>query len=75
MVKIRFKRIGCKHNPHFRIVAADARAPRDGRFIEDLGFYNPLSKVYEVNQEAFAKWVKNGAQITDSVAKLIGSGK
>lgn len=72
-VKIRLKRIGAKKNPFYRVVVADARYPRDGRFIEELGTYNPLTDPAEVkiDGEKAAKWLKDGAQPTDTVKALL----
>ena len=70
-VKIRFKRMGAKKNPFYRIVVADSRSPRDGRFIEELGYYNPISKELKVDNEKAADWVKKGAQPTDTVRALL----
>jgi small subunit ribosomal protein S16 len=72
-VKIRLKRIGAKKNPFYRVVVADSRYPRDGRFIEELGTYNPLVDPAEVNidSEKAVKWIKNGAQPTDTVKDLL----
>ncbi|MGF0039270.1 30S ribosomal protein S16 [Peptoniphilaceae bacterium SGI.131] len=72
-VKIRMKRLGAKKKPFYRIVVADARAPRDGRFIEEIGYYNPVSepKVFKVDEEKVQKWIKNGAKPTETVAKLL----
>ena len=71
-VKIRLKRMGKKKAPFYRIVVADARAPRDGRFIEEIGTYDPTKdpSVYNVNEEAAKKWLANGAQPTETVARL-----
>ena len=71
-VKIRLKRMGKKKAPQYRIIVADARAPRDGRFIEEIGFYDPNQEpsVVKVNEELAKKWIRNGAQPTDTVAKL-----
>lgn len=71
-VKIRLKRIGSKKNPFYRIVVADIRAPRDGKFIEEIGYYNPLTepKVVKVDAEKVNKWIKNGAKPTDTVHRL-----
>ena len=71
MVKIRLKRIGAKKAPHYRIVAVDSRCRRDGKPIEELGYYNPRSKDLQLNKEAVEKWMKNGAQPSDTVASLI----
>lgn len=72
-VKIRLKRMGQKKAPFYRIVVADARAPRDGRFIEEIGFFNPCSEPNElkVNKEAAEKWLATGAQPTDTVKTLL----
>ena len=71
-VKIRLRRMGSKKNPFYRIVVADSRAPRNGRFIEELGFYNPLTepKKVVVNLESVNKWIENGARPTDTVDRL-----
>ncbi len=71
MVKLRLKRIGKKHYPIYRIVAADARAPRDGRFIEELGTYNPHNKEVKINEEKVLKWLSDGAIATDTVKNLM----
>lgn len=72
-VKIRLKRIGMKKVPFYRIVVSDARSPRDGRFIEEIGYYNPLKDPAEikVDAERAQYWVKNGAQPTDTVRALL----
>lgn len=72
-VKIRLKRIGAKKAPHYRVVVADSRFPRDGRFIEEIGYYNPLVDPAEVRIDADAakKWIANGAQPTDTVRALL----
>ena len=71
-VKIRLRRMGAKKAPFYRIVVADSRSPRDGRFIEEIGYYNPIEQpaVIKVDEEKAAKWVKNGAQPSDIVKKL-----
>ncbi|NLK95636.1 MAG: 30S ribosomal protein S16 [Clostridiales bacterium] len=71
-VKIRLRRMGAKKAPFYRIVVADSRSPRDGRFIEEIGYYNPVVKPAEVKvDEAKAnEWLKNGAQPTDVVKRL-----
>ena len=71
-VKIRLRRMGAKETPFYRIVVADSRFPRDGRFIEELGYYNPLKDPIElkVNDEKVKNWIKNGAQPTDTVKSL-----
>ena len=71
MVKIRFKRMGSKKAPFYRIVVADSRCPRDGRFIEELGYYNPGSKETKIDNEKAAAWIAKGAQPTDTVKALI----
>ncbi|EMS71142.1 30S ribosomal protein S16 [Ruminiclostridium cellobioparum] len=72
-VKIRLKRIGAKKNPFYRVVVADSRYPRDGRFIEEIGTYNPVVEPVQVNidSEKAQKWIKNGAQPTDTVKSLL----
>ena len=72
-VKMRLKRMGQKKAPFYRIVVADSRAPRDGRFIEEIGTYAPNVEPSAVtfNEEAAKKWLSNGAQPTDVVAKLL----
>ena len=71
--KIRLKRMGAKKAPFYRIVVADVKAPRDGRFIEEVGYYNPLTEPVEikVDAEAVQKWIKTGAQPTDTVRALL----
>ena len=73
MVKIRLRRMGAKKAPYYRIVVADARSPRDGRCIEEIGTYNPLSEpaVITVDAEKAQTWIKNGAQPTDTVRGLL----
>jgi len=73
MVKIRLRRIGAKKSPFYRIVVADSRAPRDGRFIEEIGTYNPLTEPAEIriDSERAQYWVKSGAQPTDTVKSLL----
>ena len=73
MVKIRLRRMGAKKAPFYRIVVADARAPRDGRCIEEIGTYNPLleSENITVDVEKAQTWIKNGAQPTDTVRGLL----
>ena len=73
MVKIRLRRMGAKKNPFYRIVVADARSPRDGRCIEEIGTYNPLTNpaTITVNAEKAQTWIKNGAQPTDTVRTLL----
>lgn len=71
-VKIRLKRMGQKKAPFYRIVVADARAPRDGKFIEEIGTYDPNQNpsVFKVDEEAAKKWPNNGAQPTEVVGKI-----
>ena len=73
MVKIRLKRIGAHKNPFYRIVVADSRYPRNGRFIEEIGYYNPMTNPAElkIDDEKVQTWLKNGAQPTDTVKALI----
>ena len=72
-VKIRLKRMGKKKAPFYRIVVADSRSPRDGRFIEEIGTYDPNRDpiVFDFNEEAAKKWLSNGAQPTETVGKLL----
>jgi small subunit ribosomal protein S16 len=71
-VKIRLRRMGAKKSPFYRIIVADSRSARDGRFIEEIGFYNPNTEPSEVkvNEELAQKWLSNGAQPTDTVNRL-----
>ena len=73
MVKIRLRRMGAKKAPYYRIVVADARSPRDGRCIEEIGTYNPLTNpaTITVDAEKAQTWIKNGAQPTDTVRSLL----
>ena len=73
MVKIRLRRMGAKKAPFYRIVVADARSPRDGRCIEEIGTYNPLTEPATINVdvEKAQNWIKNGAQPTDTVRSLL----
>ena len=72
MVKIRLKRMGANKKPFYRVVVADSRAPRDGKFIEEIGYYNPLTDPVDIkiDEEKAKKWLGNGAQPTDTVKKL-----
>ena len=72
-VKIRLRRMGAKKAPFYRIVVADSRYPRDGRFIEELGYYDPTKEpsVVKIDMEKAQKWIANGAQSTDTVKKLL----
>ncbi|ERI92887.1 ribosomal protein S16 [Clostridiales bacterium oral taxon 876 str. F0540] len=71
-VKIRLRRMGAKKAPFYRVVVADSRSPRDGRFIEEIGYYNPTTEpaLIKIDEEKAVKWVKNGAQPSDIVKKL-----
>ena len=71
-VKLRLKRMGAKKRPFYRIVAADSRSPRDGRFIEEVGYYNPITSPADVkiDEEKALKWLKDGAIPTDTVRDL-----
>ena len=71
MVKIRLTRTGKTHSASYRIVVADQRSPRDGRFIEAIGHYNPNSKELAVNAESAKKWLANGAQPTPTIKALL----
>ena len=73
MVKIRLRRMGAKKNPFYRVVVADSRFPRDGRFIEEIGTYDPSKDPAEVkiDAEKAKKWIANGAQPTDTVRALL----
>ncbi len=72
-VKIRLRRMGAKKAPFYRIVVADSRYPRDGRFIEEIGYYDPMKEpsVVKVDEEKAKKWISNGAQPTDTVKVLL----
>lgn len=73
MVKIRLRRIGARHKPNYRVVIADSRAPRDGRFIEIIGHYNPLTdpETVVIDEEKAINWLKEGAQPTITVSRLL----
>lgn len=73
MVKIRVRRMGAKKAPFYRVVVADSRYPRDGRFIEEIGYYDPTKEpsVVSIDKEKADKWLANGAQPTDTVKKLL----
>ncbi len=75
MVKLRLKRMGAHKSPFYRIVAADSRAPRDGRFIEIIGYYNPTTNPADVkvDEEKALKWLANGAQPSDTVRSILSS--
>ena len=70
--KIRLRRMGAKKSPFYRIVVADSRSPRNGRFIDEIGYYNPLTepKTIKVDDEKAVKWLNNGAKPTDTVERL-----
>ena len=72
-VKIRLRRMGAKKAPFYRVVVADSRYPRDGRFIEEIGTYNPMTEPAQIkiDAELAKKWIANGAQPTDTVKSLI----
>ena len=71
-VKIRLRRMGQKKAPFYRIIVADSKSPRDGRFIDEIGTYDPMTTpaTYSVNEEAAKKWLANGAQPTETVARI-----
>ena len=73
MVKIRLKRMGMKKMPFYRVVVADERAPRDGRFIEEIGYYNPMTEpaTVKIDAEKAQQWLKNGAQPTETARTLL----
>jgi len=73
MVKIRLRRMGAKKNPYYRVIVADSKSPRDGRFIEEIGIYNPLMSPSEIkiDLQRADYWVKNGAQPTETVRALL----
>ena len=72
MVKIRLKRMGAHKKPFYRVVVADIRSPRDGRFIEEIGYYNPMTELADIkiDEEKAKKWLGNGAQPTNTVKTL-----
>ena len=72
MVKIRLRRMGSKKHAFYRVVVADSRSPRDGRFIEELGYYNPLTDpaTIKINEEQAKKWIADGAQPTETVRSI-----
>ena len=72
-VKIRLRRMGQKKAPFYRIIVADSRSPRDGKFIEEIGYYDPTKEpsVIKFDEEAAKTWLNNGAQPTETVAKLL----
>ena len=72
-VKIRLKRIGAKKNPYYRVVVADSRSPRDGKFIEEIGTYDPMAEpaAVKIDADKASTWLKNGAQPTETVKSLL----
>lgn len=74
-VKIRMKRMGSKRKPFYRIVVADSRAPRDGRFIQEVGYYNPISEPVQLklDEDIILDWLQKGAQPSDTVRNLLSS--
>ena len=72
-VKIRLRRMGQKKAPFYRVIVADSRSPRDGRFIEEIGTYDPNTdpSTFNITEEAAKKWLENGAQPTETVGKLL----
>jgi small subunit ribosomal protein S16 len=72
-VKMRLKRMGGKKNPFYHVVVADSRSPRNGRFIEDIGYFNPLTDPVEIkiDNEKAAQWIKNGAVPTETVKSIL----
>jgi small subunit ribosomal protein S16 len=70
-VALRLARQGSKKKPFYRVVAADKRAPRDGRFIEQIGYYDPRRKIIRVDSERYQHWVERGAQASETVASLV----
>ena len=70
-VKIRLKRMGAKKRPFYRVVAADSRSPRDGKFIENIGTYNPLDGIIDIKEETALKWLNNGAIPTDTAKNVL----
>lgn len=72
-VKIRLRRMGAKKAPFYRVVVADSRFPRDGRFIEEVGYYNPMTEpaTFKIDADSVKKWISNGAQPTDTVKSLL----
>lgn len=74
-VKIRLRRMGAKKAPFYRVIVADSRSPRDGRFIEEIGYYNPITEpaTIKIDEEKAKKWLSNGAQPTDVVKRLFNN--
>lgn len=73
MVKMRLRRMGAKKQPFYRVIVADERSPRNGRFIEEIGYYNPLTEpsVIKIDADKTKEWIKNGAQPTETVKVLL----
>ncbi|MBQ8330893.1 MAG: 30S ribosomal protein S16 [Clostridia bacterium] len=70
-VKMRLRRMGAKKAPTYRVIIADSRSPRDGRFIEEIGYFNPMSDEIKIDAEKAKAWIANGAQPTDTVKALL----
>ena len=70
-VKMRLRRMGAKKAPTYRVIIADSRSPRDGRFIEEIGYFNPRTDEIKIDAEKAKTWIKNGAQPTDTVRALL----
>ena len=70
-VKMRLRRMGAKKAPTYRVIIADSRSPRDGRFIEEIGYFNPKSDELKIDAEKAKKWLANGAQPTETVKSLL----
>ena len=73
MVKMRLRRVGAKKQPFYRVIVADERSPRNGRFIEEIGYYNPLNEpaTVKIDADKAKEWIKNGAQPTETVKVLL----
>ncbi len=73
MVKMRLRRVGAKKQPFYRVIVADERSPRNGRFIEEIGYYNPLTEpaTVKIDADKAKEWIKNGAQPTETVRSLL----
>ena len=70
-VKMRLRRMGAKKAPTYRVIVADSRSPRDGRFIEEIGYFNPISDELKIDADKAKTWISNGAQPTDTVKALL----
>lgn len=72
-VRIRLKRMGAHKSPFYRVVVADSRSPRDGRFIEEIGYYNPIAQpaIVNIDQDKAIEWIQKGAQVSDTVRSLL----